>query len=169
MAAKNEVLRNMNLIVDGSSYAGTINEVVPPKLVVKTEEARFGGMDAPIDMDMGMEKLMMEYNIASYDAQIYKGFGLKVGANIQHTLKGATEDRDGVVNTDVIHAHGKVVEVDEGTWKAGQQVQLKAKVSLVYYRRERNGEELCEIDVENNKRVIGGVDQLEAINNAIGI
>jgi len=169
MAALNEVLRNMNLIVDGTGYAGTVNEVTPPKLTIKTEEVRFGGMDAPVEMDMGMEKLTMEYSLASYDADVYKRFGLKMGANVQHTLKGAMEDRNGTVSSHVIHAQGKIVEIDEGNWKAGQQVEVKIKISLVYYKRERDAEVLCEIDVENNKRIIGGVNQLEAINNAIGI
>lgn len=49
MTAK--VLKNFSLFVDGRGYAGKAEEVTPPKLTIKTEEFRGGGMDAPIDID----------------------------------------------------------------------------------------------------------------------
>jgi len=38
-----------------------------------------------------------------------------------------------------------------------------------YYRLEKDGEELWEIDIENGVRVIGGVDQLAELRRAMGI
>lgn len=169
MTVKNEVMRNMNLIVDGRGYAGALAKVTPPKLTIKTEETRMGGMDAPVDMDVGMEKLTIDYSLATYDPDIQKGFGLLEGANIQHTIKGATQDRDGNVHAEIIQCRGKVIEIDSGDWEPGKAVEMKVKISLVYYKRERDGTVLHEIDVENNKRIIGGIDQLAAINNAIGL
>lgn len=169
MTVKNEVLRNMNLIVDGRGYAGALAKVTPPKLTIKTEETRMGGMDAPIDMDVGMEKLTIEYTLGTYDPNVQKGFGLLEGANIQHTLKGATQDHEGAIHAEVIQCHGKVIEIDQGDWEPGKAVEMKVKISLVYYKRERDGEALHEIDVLNNKRIIGDSDQLAPINNAIGL
>ena len=45
-----DTLKNMNLFVNGKGYAGVIDEITLPKLTVKTEEYRGGGMDMPIDM-----------------------------------------------------------------------------------------------------------------------
>lgn len=42
------ILRNVNVFVDGRGYAGRAQEVTLPKLAVKTEEHRAGGLDAPI-------------------------------------------------------------------------------------------------------------------------
>ncbi|NVK42103.1 MAG: phage major tail tube protein [Oceanospirillaceae bacterium] len=169
MSVKSEVLRNMNLIVDGLGYAGALSQVTPPKITIKTESVRMGGMDAEVDVDVGMEKLGIEYKLATYDPDIQKGFGLLEGQGIQHTIKGATQDRDGAVHAEVIQCQGKIIEIDQGTWEPGKQVEMTVKISLTYYKRERDGEVLHEIDVENNKRIIGGVDQLAAINNAIGL
>ncbi len=52
-----KILRNFNVFVDGRGYAGKIEEITLPKLTIKTEEYRAGGMDIPISIDMGMEKL----------------------------------------------------------------------------------------------------------------
>ncbi len=50
-------LKNMNLFNDGISYAGQIEEVVPPVLTRIMEEFRAGGMNAPVKTDHGMEAL----------------------------------------------------------------------------------------------------------------
>ena len=52
-----KILKNFNLFIDGRGYAGKCDEVNPPKLNIKSEEYRAGGLDAPIPIDMGMEKL----------------------------------------------------------------------------------------------------------------
>ena len=41
-------IRAMNLFVDGKGFAGAIEEIVPPKLKIKTK-LKAGGMDTPID------------------------------------------------------------------------------------------------------------------------
>ena len=51
------VLKNMNLFVDGRGYAGRVDEIELPKLTLKTEEHRAGGMDVPVLIDLGMDKM----------------------------------------------------------------------------------------------------------------
>ena len=52
-----EVLYNTNLFVDGISLQGDVPSLTLPKLTLKTDEYRAGGMDAAVELDMGMEKL----------------------------------------------------------------------------------------------------------------
>jgi P2 family phage contractile tail tube protein len=63
----NNILRNFNLFVDGTNYAGQIEEINLPKPTVKTEEHRVGGMDAPIALDMGMEALKADFTLTGFD------------------------------------------------------------------------------------------------------
>ncbi|WP_183142474.1 phage major tail tube protein, partial [Pseudomonas coronafaciens] len=49
-----ETLSNLNLFVDGVSFQGDVPSLTLPKLTIKTEEHRAGGMDAPVELDMGM-------------------------------------------------------------------------------------------------------------------
>ena len=83
MTAK--VLKNFSLFVDGRGYAGKAEEVTPPKLTIKTEEFRGGGMDAPIDIDLGMEKMECQFILVDFDAELMKLFGL-VDGNAVHCV-----------------------------------------------------------------------------------
>ncbi|WP_425974064.1 phage major tail tube protein [Tepidimonas sp. HKU78] len=70
------VLKNMNLFVDGRGYAGRVDEIQLPKLTLKTEEHRAGGMDLPVELDLGMEKLEAQLTISDFDPELFKLFGL---------------------------------------------------------------------------------------------
>ena len=86
-----KILRNFNVYVDGRGYAGRVEEITLPKLTIKTEEFQGAGMSAPIEIDLGMEKLEMELTFAEYDSELFKLFGLTNGADIALTIRGALE------------------------------------------------------------------------------
>ncbi|MGR6871249.1 phage major tail tube protein [Pseudomonas sp. HK3] len=163
---KNQILRAFSAFVDGRGYAGVADEITPPPLTIKTIEHQSGGMDAALDMDVGMEKLELEFVLSKNDINIQKS----LGKSIPFTFKGAQEDHDGNTTQVIINATGKVVMLDAGTWKAGgEAIQLKVKVSLSYYKYTMAGEVIHEIDVENMMRIIDGVDQLSEARAAIGL
>jgi phage tail tube protein FII len=47
-----KILKNCNVFVDGRGYAGKRDEITVPKLTIKTEGYRAGGMNIPISIDM---------------------------------------------------------------------------------------------------------------------
>lgn len=163
------ILRNFNLFVDGQGYAGKVDELTLPKLTLKTEEHRAGGMDAPIELDMGMEKLECEFTLSEYAPQVLKLFGLVEGGVVPLTLRGAEETGDGTIRPIVVNLQGLFRELDSGNWKAGDKAQLKCQIACRYYKLTSDSNELIEIDVENMVRKINGVDQLQAMREAIGI
>ncbi len=163
-----KTLKNFSLFVDGRGYAGRCDEVTPPKLTLKLEEHRAGGMDAPVELDMGMDKLSLDFTLSEYDADIIKMFGLTTGAVKPLTLRGALEDDNGVVPV-VIAVRGQLKEIDLGSWKPGQKTAKKISVALRYFKYTQDGADLVEIDIENMIRKIGGVDQLAAQRTALGL
>ena len=163
-----KILKNFALFVDGRGYAGRCDEVTPPKLTTKLEEHRAGGMDAPVELDMGMEKMNMEVTLSEFDAEVIKLFGLTTGAVKPLTLRGAMEGDDAVVPI-VINVRGTLKELDLGTWKPGQKTVKKFSIACRYFKYTQDGQELIEIDVENMIRKIGGVDQLAAQRKALGV
>lgn len=58
--------------------------------------------------------------------------------------------------------------IDEGEWKDGENVPLKLDLSLRYYKRERDGIELFEIDQENMIFRVKGKDLLAEHRANIG-
>lgn len=162
------ILKNFSLFVDGRGYAGRVDEVSPPKLAIKTEEHRAGGMDAPIAIDMGMEKLEASFTVAEHDPAIYQQFGLVGGKAVAVTLRGAMQGDADVVPV-VVTLRGIYTELDGGNWKAGDKGSLKVNVACRYYKLEIGGKVAVEVDVDNMKRIINGVDQMASMRAAIGL
>lgn len=154
------VIKNMNLFVDGRGKAGNIEEVTLPKLTSKTEEFRNGGMDAAIEVEMGMEKLEMDYTLTSFDKEVLKLFGLAPGNLKPLTIRGSMGSESGAETAVIINMTGMIKESDAGSWKAGDAAKLKHSVALRYYKLTVGGEVIHEIDVPNMIRIISGVDQL---------
>jgi len=162
------VLKNFNLFVDGKGYAGRVEEVELPKLTIKTEEYRAGGMDAPVEIDMGMEKLECSFTLAEYDPALFALWGLVPGNWVNITLRGGM-DKDGIVTPVIVNLTGRWKEIDMGSWKAGEIAKLKIQVSGRYYQLVIGGTAAVHIDLENMIRNVDGVDQLAAIRGAIGL
>ena len=163
------ILKNFALFIDGRGYAGQIEEVNPPKLMIKTEEHRAGGMDAPAEIDMGMEKLECDFSTSNIDSDLLKSWGVAPGNLVPMTFRGALESEDGAVVPVTMEVRGTVKEIDWGTWKAGEKSPFKASMAVRYYKLDHDGTTLHEIDVDNMTRVIDGVDRLEEQRSALGL
>jgi uncharacterized protein len=163
------ILRNFSLYVDGIGYAGRVTEANPPGLTIQTEEFRAGGMDAPVEIDMGMEALEMSFTLAEYDPAVLRQVGLLDQNAVQVTIRGAMVANGEAATPIVINCTGSFKEYDPGSFAAGEATEAQFTMALRYYRCTVGGAVVHEIDVENMTRVINGVDQLASIRTAIGI
>lgn len=169
MAAARNVRKNINLYVDGRGQAGQISDYNAPKLTLKTEEYRAGGMHGPLELTMGHEKLECDFSLISYDPDVIAGYGVAEGSQIQFTARQAMESYDGTVTTLVHNMRGKIKEIDPGTSKPGEVPTLKITVALSYYKETNGVRVIHEIDVENMVFVKNGIDVLAPVRNALGI
>lgn len=167
MSAASNILKNFNLYIDGRSYAGNADEVQLPALNIVGEDYRAGGMDAPVELDMGMEKLEATFTLSKFDADVDKLFASPGYINL--TFRGAVESLDGVVKAAVVKLRGKIHGIETGAATAGAKAAKTYRVPLVAYSYELDGVAIHDIDVLNMKRIIGGVDRLAAQRKAIGL
>ena len=163
------VLTNMNLHINGNSYAGNVTEVSPPKLAVKVEEHRAGGMEAPIDMDLGLEKMDAEFTLSGWDADAQSYFGLASGNSFSGVFRGAFRDTLGVVKGVMLTMRGILKEIDPGSWKPGEKSETKYSVNLSYYQAQVDGVVVHQIEPIACVRIVNGVDQAAAVRAALGI
>lgn len=168
MAAR-DVIKNQTLFVDGRGYAGQLTELNPPKLTLKTEEFRGGGMDLPIDITMGMEKLTADFTLISYDRDVLSLFGVAEGTTVPFTAREVLESFDGTTTSVVHNMRGKITELDSGTHSPGERVPLKVSISLTYYKQTHGGVVVHEIDPANMVRIVNGTDALAGQRRALGI
>ncbi|SED12339.1 hypothetical protein SAMN05216178_6327 [Pseudomonas saponiphila] len=169
MAMIPETLANMNLFVDGVSFQGDVPSLTLPKLTLKTEEHRAGGMDLPVELDMGMEKQEAGFTTTGVRRDSLRMFGLADGTAFNGVFRGAFKGLKGRVTPAIVTLRGLLKEVDMGDWKAGDKAEIKHNVALTYYKLEVDGRLIYEIDALGMKRVINGVDQLAAQRSALGL
>lgn len=168
MAAR-DVLKNINIFVDGRGYAGQVQDFTPPPLALQVEEYRAGGMDAPLDVTMGMEKMVSSFNLLAYDKDVLSLFGVAEGSTVQWRAFGALESYDGTVRSVQFDMRGKITNMDPGTWTPGQLAPLNITMTLTYFKQQIDGQTIHEIDVENMIRIINGTDALALIRQALGM
>jgi P2 family phage contractile tail tube protein len=169
MAMIPETLANMNLFADGVSFQGDVPSLTLPKLTLKTEEHRVGGMDVPVELDMGMEKQEAGFTTTGVRRESLKFFGLADGTAFNGVFRGAFKGLKGKITPVIVTLRGLLKEVDMGDWKAGDKAEIKHTVALTYYKLEVDGRLIYEIDALGMKRVINGVDQLAAQRSALGL
>lgn len=169
MAMIPETLANLNLFVDGQSFQGDVPSLTLPKLTLKTEEHRAGGMDMPIELDMGMEKMESNFTTTGVRKESLKFFGLADGNAFNGTFRGSYKIQKGQTKAVVVTLRGTLKEIDMGDWKAGDKAELKHAIAVTYYKLEVGGEMIYEIDPTGMKRVINGVDQLADQRRDLGL
>lgn len=165
-----KTLKNFNLYLSKkdtteTSCAGVITELTLPKLTIKTEDFRAGGMDTSIPIDLGMEPLSCDFTLAEYQRNILKLFG-SFDFETNLTLRGAFND--GMQTTGmIIKLSGLLKEVDFGPWKCGTITNQKASFMASYYQLTMDDEVIIEIDAFNLVRKVNGVDQLQKCRGII--
>jgi P2 family phage contractile tail tube protein len=164
------ILKHFNVFADGNSHAGEVEEITLPKLTRKLEEYRAGGMNGPIDIDLGSEKLELETTYGGLMRDILKQYGTTTvdGALVRFSGGYQCEDT-GEVDAVEIVVRGRHTEIDFGNAKAGSKDPFKVKSSLSYYKLSVNGEDWIEIDHVNFIERIFGVDRLAQQRKAIGL
>ena len=162
-------LKDFTAQINDIGYRGALDRFMPPKIVPLLEEHRASGMDTPIDLDMGIEKLTTELRFRGFYASLLDSVGLKDLDGVKIEVKGALEDAiDGTVENVTYNMTGKIVNYDPGDWLTGtENSTVTLGATLNYVKVTVNNVVKQEIDVLNGKRIVNGVDQRAAINAAL--
>lgn len=164
-----QTLSNTNLFVDGISFNGDVPGLTLPKVTLKTEEYRGGGMAGPVELDMGLEKMEANFTTNGVRRESLKFFGLSDQTAFNGTFRGSFKGLKGAVTPVVATLRGMLKEVDPGEWKPAALAEIKHNVAVLYYKLEVDGRVVYEIDMVNAVRIIDGVDQLAAERAALGL
>ncbi|OLK27698.1 phage major tail tube protein [Xanthomonas oryzae] len=162
-------LKALNLFNDGESYLGQVVEVKLPTLSRKMEEYRGGGMNGPVDIDFGQEKIELEWKCGGMMRSVLNPSGATTHHAVQLRFAGAYQrDDSGAVDAVAVVVRGRHSELDPGTGKSGDDTEFSVKTSASYYKLTINGATVIEIDLVNMTEIVNGVDLLAAQRRAIG-
>ena len=162
-------LKDFNFFGDGENYVGVAAEVTVPKLTMKMEEWRGGGMLGPVPVAMGVDKIELEYKLGGIAATAFRQFGASGHAAQLNRFAGAYQDDDsGAVLSVEIVTRGRLSEIDMGGSKPGDDTEHTFKVACSYYKLMVDGVTWIEIDLVSSIFIVFGVDRYAEIRAAIG-
>lgn len=163
-------LKNFNIFNDGASYMGVAEEVKLPKLSRKMDDYRGGGMNGPVSIDLGQEKLEMEFTCGGLMRQVFEQYGTTKVDGVMLRFAGAYQrDDSAVVQALEVVVRGRHAELDMGEAKGGDRGKLVVKSAISYYKLSIDGDEVVEIDLLNMVEKVNGKDQLADQRQAIGL
>lgn len=162
-------LKYFSTFMNSVDHIGETTEVVLPKLSRKMEDFRAGGMDGPVSIDMGQEKLEIEITygglireaLNQYAATKHDAVLLRFAGQYQREGSDIDDHLEVVVR-------GRIQEIDFGSAKAGDDTTFKTKLVLSYYKLTINGATVIEISQTDMVCMVNGHDRLAAARKAIG-
>lgn len=168
MAKLPHVLTDLNVFIDGDTFAGQLNKMTMPKFILKTVEKLTSGTAGSIERSLGrLEKLESEITMEAYDQRLM-------------ALPGNPASRDEVVIVrgalDVGSEHAEVIcrfsglwkDLDLGEWSPEKEVELKSMVAIEHFELEIDGREYVYVDKLTNVWRMGGVDLTKQIRACLG-
>ena len=162
-------LKQFNVFNDGQSYLGVAKQIELPKLSMAGEEYRGSGMLAPVDTDMGLEKLEMTSTYGGIVVGVMRQFGLtRVDGAMLRFVGAYQADDTGLPTAAELVTRGRHKELDPGSAEAGSDTEWKVSSTLSYLKWTVNGVVEVEIDVMNAVYRIGGIDRMAEIRAIIG-
>ncbi|MBC7907027.1 MAG: phage major tail tube protein [Rhodospirillaceae bacterium] len=165
-----KVIKSWNLFIEGRGYAGVAEKTKLPKLEKEMEAWRAAGMLGAIKLDLGMKELEMEFTLGEFNADVLAMWGLNDASGIGARFLAAAVAEDGG-GTDAIEisVRGRWESLDFGDVEGKKMSKLDVKMPLTYYRYNRNGTTLIELDMISGKEIVNGVDRSAERLKAIGI
>ncbi|MBK1874595.1 phage major tail tube protein [Marinobacter sp. 1-3A] len=163
-------LKHFNLFGNGDNWQGQIASLTLPPLVRQMEEFRGGGMNAPVDIDHGMEKLEFQWTPAGLIPELFDNFGTSQLDKDMLRFAGSYQRDDTAETVPVeIVVRGRHREINMGDAESGSDNTQSITTTVSYYKLTIGGEEVVEIDVIGMVEKIRGVDRLKEHRNNIGL
>ncbi len=163
------ILRNCIVHVDGRPKLGEMEECRLPVPEINLDEYRAGGFDAPIDIDLGMKKLDVEYTLFSVDPASMTLFGLYPGNLVPLDIYGHLVGESGASRRVWAHMDCMLIKCDLGTWTPGKRAMLKVHANVRFMQLMHGNQEIYYIDIVNGIRRINGVDITADMRANLGI
>ncbi|MDG6327702.1 phage major tail tube protein [Glaesserella parasuis] len=164
------LLKLMNVFNNGFGYEGVAEEVELPKLTMKSEDFRAGGMLGEVTANLGLEKLEMTHKYAGIVPELFKGFATDtIDSELIRFAGSYQRDDTGEITAVEVLVRGRHTELDGGSSKTGEKTETTIKSALSYYKLTVDGKELIEIDLINSVFKVDGKDRYAQHRAAIGL
>jgi P2 family phage contractile tail tube protein len=157
-------LKNFNLILGPTDYAGVVEEVILPKISYKSEEILNAGMAMPIKMPTVLEAMDVTFKMSE---QTFEGFvlaGAPTAGLVEAVVHGHLQNALGATSELIYAMRGTILKVENGSaknsdLKAGMQTLEMNLMSLLV---TRDNIPIFTVDAQNGVIKHGVFDHFES-------
>lgn len=157
-----------NLFAQNVNKSLQLKHLTTGKLTEKTEKFHPGFSNMEIELGMGLEALMFEFETVGDDIETLQLFGFGAGTVQNFSAYKVSKGRfeEGAANQTIISVRGRLISAEEDQMEGGKLIGSKYKVSEIQmYRHIRNGKTIHEFDFRRGGNVATRAD----INAALGL
>jgi P2 family phage contractile tail tube protein len=163
-------LKDFNLFGDGNNWQGEVPSLTLPELARNMEEYRGGGMDGPVEIDMGQNLIEFQWTAAGIIAEIFNEYGTPIhDANLLRFNGSYESDETGEVIPVEVVVRGRHKTIAMGDAEAGSNNQIQTTTTCSYYKLTVNGQDIIEIDQAGMVFRVRGQDRLAQRRQALGL
>lgn len=165
-------IRNGNVYIDGTSYLGDVKEVQLPEIKQKMDEQKALGLYGTKKLPSGMESLESKIKWTSWLPEV-----IKKAANPHKQVNLTFYGNYEIFGAAGLEAEkpakcimrGTFENIPLGTSQPNQAMEVETAISVSYVKLVVDGEELFEIDIDNNIYIVDGEDLLATFRQNLGI
>lgn len=168
-------LRDANILLDFSAWirgTGKIGEVPGfqiPEIRVQTEEFRGAGMDVTVKMPFGVEALDFEFDLHTWDPQVFKELGYGPDAmNVPIMFRGYLQTPEGAEKEVVVDTLSLIREIKPAKVQPGKKTEISVSCTAHYLKHTVDKEVLNEISAFDKVFVINGRDVSKRARQILG-
>lgn len=161
-----KILKDFNVLVDGTSLLGKATSFQPPSVKVETDSARYAGMDGKIKHDMGLDDMDAKLKMAELSPALAALVGNTQEVSI--TCYGFAESSPGGESVEHVYTmRGRFIEQNIGDIESGKKTDIDFMISCTAYKEVIAGRTTKDIDILSSRRVIGGKDMMAEKRKAL--
>ncbi|MGJ4953016.1 phage major tail tube protein [Bradyrhizobium sp. HKCCYLS20291] len=171
----NNNLRDSNILQDFTVWIQDIGKIgespefQPPEINIEVEQFRGGGMDGTVEIPMGIEKIEFDFQLHTWDEQIWQNLGYGPGSlDVPVTFRGYMLSAAGAEKGVIIETRSLIKSIKPGKAAPGKKVEMTVNLCANYYAHYIDNNLVTEIDVFNKITNIGGVDKTANARQILG-
>jgi P2 family phage contractile tail tube protein len=163
------IFQDFTVWVDGVGKIGEAPEFQPPEINIAVEEFRGGGMDGTVEIPMGIEKIEFDFQLHTWDAQIWTKIGYGPGSlDVPVTFRGYLLTPGGAEKGVVISTRSLIKSVKPGKISAGKKADMTVNLVANVLTHKIDNQIVASIDVFNKITIIGGTDKSSNARRILG-
>ncbi|PHO10334.1 hypothetical protein CPG37_04610 [Malaciobacter canalis] len=161
-----QTLTDFNIFIGGIGHLGTSKKVSLPKIEQIRETITAGGFERSVDTGV-FKELESEFILSEFSSVIFSAMSdaSKTADGISIEAKGSIFQ--GGERISIVATFKGSVDIDDGDFEAGKQIERKISMKLNRYILEIDGKEMVMLDTINMIAKIDGKDLLEDLRSHI--